>query len=105
MDMPQEPGAMGAMPGAGAPAADAGGGTEICLAIAPDGALSVYTKGPDGAGAESAQPAADIGAALKMVLDLYKQNAGAAGQQTEQQEFDQGFSGQGQMQSRMGARA
>jgi len=91
----------------GAPAAgeqgEQSGATEICLAVAPDGSLSVYTEQPGGTGgAQNAQPAADIGAALQLILNAYKQMS--AGQDAQAQ-FDQGFSGQGAMQSRMGGAA
>lgn len=99
MDMPQ-PGQMApAMPGENEAAEPAG--TEICLAIAPDGSLSVYMEGAQGE--EQRQPAADIGAALKAILDLYKRVA------TETQDpggqFDQGFQGSQQsMRGRMPGR-
>jgi hypothetical protein len=104
MDMPQ-PGQMApAMPGGEEEAAEPAG-TEICLAIAPDGSLSVYMEGGQG-GEEQRQPVADIGAALQAMLDLYKQaEAGRERSADGGQEFDQGFQGNQQsMRGRMPGR-
>jgi hypothetical protein len=49
---------------------DAAGETAICIKIAGDGSLSVYTEG--GQGESQPQPAADIGQALKVALELYR---------------------------------
>lgn len=55
------------------PADDAAGDTEICLKVAADGSMSVYTeKAGDESAADSAQPADSIGTALKMILQAYK---------------------------------
>lgn len=80
---------------AGAPqAAPADTGTELCIKVAADGTLSVYKEsGEDEAAEQSAQPAADIGTALKMILDLYKGLA----QPGAEQSFDDGFGGQQEM--------
>lgn len=51
------------------------GTVELCIQVAPDGTMTVYKEmpGQDGAQQEGQrQPAASIGEALKMVLDLYK---------------------------------
>lgn len=67
MDMPPTE-----MPTEEAPQA---GAVEICIKVAPDGRLSVYKEtGEEGAMAAPAeeQPAADIGQALKLALDLYR---------------------------------
>ena len=60
-------------PGAQPPAAeqDAAGTVEITLEVAPDGSLSVSQSSGDEQ-AEQKQPADDIGAALKMILEAYK---------------------------------
>ena len=69
---------------------DEAGSVELCIEVAVDGSLSVYKEMGDnenGEAAEMKQPAADIGAALKMVLDLYK----SLGQKDANAEFDEGF--------------
>ena len=59
-------------PAAGmAPEQDATGTVEITLEVAPDGSLSVSQSSGDEQ-AEQKQPADDIGAALKMILEMYK---------------------------------
>lgn len=80
------------------------GSTEVCIKIAPDGSLSVYAEGGENeAGEQSAQPAADVGAALKIALDLIrKAQAAAGGGAAPEAQFEAGFAGGGQMQSRMG---
>lgn len=66
-------------------------GTELCIKIAEDGSLSVYKEvGEDDSGEQNAQPAADIGAALKMILDMYKGLSQSGGDQA----FDDGFGSQ-----------
>ena len=58
----------------------------LCIEVAPDGSMSTYTSKD---GEESARrPAADIGEALKALLDAHK--ASAAG--TDEQQFAAGFS-------------
>lgn len=65
-------------------------GTELCIKVASDGTLSVYKEvGEDEGGEQAAQPAADIGAALKMILDMYK----GLSQPGADQAFDDGFGG------------
>ena len=63
------------------PSESTSGGTEICLTVSTDGSLSVYKESAEneGAGEQSAKPAADIGAALKMILDLYREIAADGG--------------------------
>ncbi len=66
------------------------GATELCIKIDQDGTISVYKEtGADETAEESAQPVADIGAALAWVLKTYKGlgNQGAASQ------FQAGFGG------------
>lgn len=63
-------------------------GTEICIAIAPDGSMSVYLER---AGEEQERQAVpDIGGALRKVLDLYKKEAAGT---DDSAQFDEGFSG------------
>lgn len=69
MDMPQQP-MMNPGPPGMEPEGDDMGATKLCIAIDASGNLSYYTE-RDGQ-AESAQPARDIGAALKMALDAYR---------------------------------
>lgn len=76
--MQPQPGASGTEPAAA---------TEICVAIAADGSMSVYTKADEGA-AGQAQPAADIGEALKLVLARYKEMTQG---NDEAAAFDSGF--------------
>lgn len=90
MDMPQPP-AQPAMTGA-PDLEETEAGTEICLAIAADGSLSVYME-KDGAEQER-QAVPDIGGGLRAILDLYKQAAASQGGDPGQ-EFDQGFAGNG----------
>ena len=88
----------------GQPGEEAGEGgqiAELCIAVMADGTLSVYKDGGEEAGEQESprQPAASIGEALKMVLDLYKAiepgNADSA--------FQAGFSAdEGQNQRPMG---
>jgi hypothetical protein len=49
---------------------DMAGTREICIEVAADGSLSVYTEG--GSEESPKQPAADIGEALQLALDAYK---------------------------------
>ena len=77
---------------AGQPDNDPAGSVELCIQVAADGSLSVYKESSaDGEEANTTesprQDAADIGQALKMVLDMYKQLS-ANGQQDQ---FDSGF--------------
>lgn len=91
-----QPGATSAMP-------TPDGGTEVCIKIASDGSLSVYAEGGENEGGEqSAQPADDVGAALKIALDLIRKAQAAAGAGAPESQFESGFAGGGQMQSRMG---
>ena len=84
MGMPQQP----AMPPEKPEGEEAD--TEITLAIAPDGALSVYVER---AGQEEERQAVpDIGGALRTVLDLYKREAASMGGDPAAQ-FDEGFAG------------
>ena len=65
------------------------GEIEICIAVASDGALTVYKETGDqelAEGAEDRQSAANIGQALKMALDIYRGLGAAAG--SEQAGFD-----------------
>jgi hypothetical protein len=79
--------ANGAMPAAPAADAAAGAGTKLCINVAQDGSLTFYVE-QDGQPAAQEQPASDIGQALKMALDAYKQ----LGQRGDvDQQFDQGF--------------
>lgn len=59
---------------AGQPASSENMTAELCIGVMADGTLTVYKEtGQEGAESESPrQPAASIGEALKMVLDLYK---------------------------------
>ena len=59
---------------AGQPANSEGQTAELCIGVMSDGSLTVYKEtGEEAAESESPrQPAATIGEALKMVLDLYK---------------------------------
>lgn len=59
---------------AGQPASSEGMMAELCIGVMQDGTLTVYKEtGDEGAETETPrQPAASIGEALKMVLDLYK---------------------------------
>lgn len=92
MDMPQQP-SQPAMTGA-PELEETEAGTEICLAIAADGSLSVYME-KDGAEQER-QAVPDIGGGLRAILDLYKQaEAGRERNADGGQEFDQGFAGNG----------
>lgn len=64
------------------------GMTEFCIGKASDGSLSVWMEqGADETAEANAQPANDIGAALKMVLDLYN----GTDQQDASAQFDEGF--------------
>ena len=78
----------------------AAGETELCIKIGANGDLSVYGEG---AAQMPEQPAADIGQALKLLLDAYRGMGSKDGQDGEGA-FDAGFSGQPQdpMQRRMG---
>ena len=101
---PMDPNAMQPGPTPGAPEAEMGdGSTEVCIKIAPDGSLSVYAEGGENEGGEqTAQPAADVGAALKIALDLIRKAQAAAGAgAAPDAQFEAGFAG-GQPQSRMG---
>lgn len=52
---------------------DEAGATKLCIEVASDGSLSVYASTNEAAeGGEQRSPAADIGDALKQVLDLYR---------------------------------
>lgn len=83
MDMMEAP-AAGAMPPE--PEDEQEAGTELCIAIKADGSMEVYAEQD---GQESDRRAvADIGQALKAVLDLYRSTQSAG----EQQDFAQGFS-------------
>lgn len=59
---------------AGQPATSEGQIAELCIGVMADGTLTVYKEtGEEAAETETPrQPAATIGEALKMVLDLYK---------------------------------
>ena len=59
---------------AGQPATSEGQLAELCIGVMADGSLTVYKEtGPEAQEQESPrQPAATIGEALKMVLDLYR---------------------------------
>jgi len=85
MDMPSQPDM--------APEGEYGSkaSTEIVLAIADDGGLSVCLK-KDGAEQER-QDVPDIGGALRAVLDIYKRASASMGGDPGK-EFDSGFSGQ-----------
>lgn len=82
------------MPGAEPPETemDDAGEAEICIKVAPDGTLSVYMEpgGPE-------QPAADIGQALKLALEMYRglDKADASAQE----QFSAGFGQQTQARS------
>ena len=99
---PMDPNAMQPGPTPGAPEAEMDGSTEVCIKIAPDGSLSVYAEGGENEGGEqTAQPAADVGAALKIALDLIRKAQAAAGAgAAPDAQFEAGFAG-GQPQSRM----
>lgn len=62
---------------AGQPATSDGMMAELCIGVMQDGSLTVYKEtGAEAQEQESPrQPAATIGEALKMVLDLYKSMA------------------------------
>jgi hypothetical protein len=62
---------------AGQPATSEGMLAELCIGVMQDGSLTVYKEtGPEAQEQESPrQPAATIGEALKMVLELYKSMA------------------------------
>ena len=81
------------------PEAAATGGTELCIKVAADGTMTVYKETGDGQGEQTAQPAADIGAALKMVLDMYK----GMSQPGAEQAFDDGFGAQPEQPGQGGA--
>jgi hypothetical protein len=85
---------------------DAGQVAELCIAVMQDGSLQVYKEqGEDPAETESArQTASDIGQALKMVLDMYKQMG--QGEATDQMTagFDERAQGPGQARMQRGFR-
>ena len=66
---------------AGQPATSEGQLAELCIGVMADGSLTVYKEtGPEAQEQESPrQPAATIGEALKMVLELYKSMAPQGG--------------------------
>lgn len=68
------------------------GTTELCIRVAADGSLTVYQEAEGAAaGASQEYPAADIGEALQIVMQMHK------GLQSKAQpgaDFDAGFSGQ-----------
>jgi hypothetical protein len=69
------------------------GTTELCIEVAQDGNLSVYMEqGEQETGEDQKQPAADIGDALKKVLDMYRQVTAKQGGDPQAQ-FDSGFKG------------
>jgi hypothetical protein len=72
---------------------DSGQIAELCIGVMRDGSLTVYMEtGPEESEQESQkQTVSDIGQALKVVLDLYKQ-IDTQGQDAASQ-FDQGFGG------------
>ena len=92
---------MGAAPSSDDAGDDDTGGTTICIEVDKDGSLTVYSEPSesDAAGAageapeneanENEKPAANIGEALKMVLDLYKSITANTGDK----QFDAGFAG------------
>ena len=105
--MPMQPDADAATEGAEAtPDNDAGQIAELCIAVMQDGSLQVYKEqGEDPNETESArQNASDIGQALKMVLDLYKQMG--QGDATEQMSagFDERSQGPGSARMQRGFR-
>ena len=56
------------------PMQETAGAVEICIKVAEDGSLSVYKESGEAEGAEAAAtPAGDIGQALKIALDLYRE--------------------------------
>jgi hypothetical protein len=87
-------------PGAAEPAEQGdAGATELCIKVAPDGSLSFYVE-RDGQPAEE-QQAPDIGQALKMALDAYKQLQSGG---DNQQAFDAGFGAEPEEQGAPNAR-
>jgi hypothetical protein len=87
--------------GPGEEAGEDGQIAELCIGVMQDGTLMVYKEtGPETQEQESPrQPAASIGEALKMVLDLYKAMEPGNGDAA----FQAGFSAdEGQMQRPMG---
>jgi len=84
---PMMPGASG-MPETEDADEAASGEAEICIKVAPDGALSVYMEG--GKGETQPQPVTDIGQALKAALEMYRSLERPNGGD-DQQQFAGGF--------------
>ena len=90
----------------GTPDNDAGQVAELCIAVMKDGSLQVYTEqGEDPNEQESQrQTASDIGQALKMVLDLYKQMGQGDATQQMSDGFDERSQGPGSARVQRGFR-